>query len=312
MQDTKNIAVIGHLSIDRIKNGEESYDGILGGAVLYSSLAASSNSNNTVHMISTYCEDFDFDKLEKTFSSNLNYDQVVPILGKQRKAFMEYTTNFQRTSHNHARKEWLLDTLKQSPRHIPVKTLNYDGVMLVPMLPEIQKLYINWFRKNSKALICLDTSEYFAENSRDELKEIISTVDIFIPSDVELDLLLPENKGDIKKHIDSLRKFGLRALVIKRSIKGSIFVDFETDDIWKVGIRATNAIDATGAGDSFAGSLITQYISTNNLLESVKYATVVSSYCVEEIGFTGLLRTYQDNINEEIEKLYCKKESVSL
>jgi len=304
MQDIKNIGVIGHLSIDDIKTSTDVYKGVLGGAAVYSSLAVSSN-GNYAHMISTSCEDFDLATLQEKANERVNTQDVLHILGKQRRAFMEYTKEFSRTSHNHARLEWLQDTIKQCPRHIP-RLINYDGVMLVPMLPEVQKQYVAWFRKHTKSVICLDTSEYFAENNREEIKQLIKLADIFIPSDVELDLLFPEHNGDLYLHIDMLRYFGIKIAVIKRSTKGSILIS--DDGIYSCNIRSTEAKDTTGAGDSFAGSFLSMYLSSKDLIKSLKYATIVSSFCVEQVGFDGLIHLDSKRIADEMEKLQINRE----
>lgn len=305
MQVTKQIAVVGHLSIDTIKVNEQVYNNMLGGAALYSACALSTNDAH-VHLISTFCEDFDFDRFLSTKPCNVNIDQLIPILGNQRRAFMEYSKHFERTSHNHAREEWLKDTLRQSPRQIPCKEIEYDAVMLVPMLPEIQLQYISWFRRNTNAIIFLDTSEYFAEHNRYELKELIKLVDIFIPSNVELDYIFPENDGDIELHINSLRSCGLERFVIKRSTKGSLIVDGH-DSIIQCGIRNTKAVDATGAGDSFAGALLSRFLVKNDLVEAAKFAAVISSFCVEKVGFAGLLDLNYNEIDYAISKIDTSK-----
>ncbi len=300
MQVTKEIAVIGHLSIDKIKVEEKTYDQMLGGAVLYSALAME-RPDNRIHIISTYCEDFNVQLINKTVSQNISLRQLLPILGKQRRAFMEYTKDFERTSHNHAREEWLKDTLRQSPRHVPYDELDYDAVMLVPMLPEISNLYLDWFRNHTQAMIAFDTSEYFAQHYKSEIIEIMKKVDLFIPSDVELNYLFPENNGDIVKHINTLREYGLQKFIIKMSTQGSVIVD--GNDISYCGIRLIEAVDATGAGDSFAGALVARYIETKDLVDATKYASVVASLCVEIVGFQGLIHKDGAVIEEEMNRI---------
>lgn len=304
MQDISEIAVIGHLSIDRIKIEGLTYDHQLGGAALYSALGME-NQDTRIHVISTYCEDFDVSMIEQTVSENISLKQLLPILGKQRRAFMEYSKDFERTSHNHAREEWLKDTLIQSPRQVPAKEVNYDAVMLVPMLPDVSTLYLDWFRENTEALIAYDTSEYFAQHNKLEIIEIIKKIDLFIPSDVELSYLFPHNEGDVEKHIQSLREHGLSRFVIKMSTSGSVVVD--GNEVTYCGIRATTAVDATGAGDSFAGSLVSRYIKTRDLRDAVTYATVVASLCVEGVGYQGLIKKDSLRIEEEMKHIVVEK-----
>ena len=96
---------------------------------------------------------------------------------------MEYSEQFERVTHSHARKIWYEKTLEQTPRHLPRK--EYTVLVLPPMLPAVQLEYAKWAKKRGMQ-VCVDTSEYFAEKDGESLREVLSWCDIFLPSDVEL------------------------------------------------------------------------------------------------------------------------------
>jgi len=56
-----------------------------------------------------------------------------------------------------------------------------------------------------------------------------------------------------------------------------------------------NLVDATGAGDSFAGAFLSHHLASNSPIDAARFATRVSAWVIEHIGARpspdGRLRT---------------------
>lgn len=109
--------------------------------------------------------------------------------------------------------------------------------------------------------------------------------DFFMPNETELEILtgLPVQTMDqIKTAANTLLEKGLKNLIVTLGEKGSL---------WLRGSEATliephkvNAIDTSGAGDAFIGCFSHYYIQTQNVIESMKMASLFAAYSVTGQG----------------------------
>lgn len=291
----EKILVAGHLSLDRIRTPKREEDQVSGGAALYTAVAARVY-GGMVGLLTTRCEDFPVDVLKRVEQLGIDVSGVLPVLGEQRRSFMEYSEQFERVTHSHARKVWYEKTLEQTPRHLP--KAEYTVMVLPPMLPEVQLEYARWAKKQGMR-VCVDTSEYFAEKDGAQLKEVLDWCDLFLPSDVELKLLYPECEGDLNRIIEALSSSRISAAVVKRAEQGAEIYDFGQRTACRIGIRRTEVTDATGAGDSFNGGFLSAWCQTGDLKSSGAYGAALASLCIEAFGFEGIA----GRSREEVERL---------
>ena len=125
----EKILVAGHLSLDRIKTPDREEDQVPGGAALYTSVAASVY-GGTTGLLTTCCSDFPKEVLQRIEGLGIDVSEVLAVLGRQRRSFMEYSEQFERVTHSHARKIWYEKTLEQTPRHLPRKEYT---VLVLPL-----------------------------------------------------------------------------------------------------------------------------------------------------------------------------------
>lgn len=280
----KRIVIAGHLSLDHIKTCTQEKSDVPGGAALYTSVAASLYGGD-IRLLSTRCADFDRSVLRALEGRGIGSEDVIDILGEQRRSFMEYSRSFSRVTHSHARKIWLDCTIAQTPRHLPSETA--DALYLAPMLPSVQLQYARW-AKEQGLFVCADTSEFFAEHDASSLKELAGACDVFMPSDVELNAMYPEFEGDLEKTARQLFAQGNRMLVVKQAAQGCSIFDFSQHKRYAVGIRSTEVVDATGAGDSYNGAFLSAWLNGESLSLSARYAAAVASLCIEQFSYSGV------------------------
>ena len=81
---------------------------------------------------------------------------------------------------------------------------------------------------------------------------------------------------------------GVESLIIKRGEEGASF--FNNQDNFSIGAYYVNQVmDTTGAGDSFAGGLISSLMNGADIREAMVEGSVMASFCIENIAHRGLI-----------------------
>lgn len=112
-----------------------------------------------------------------------------------------------------------------------------------------------------------------------------------------LDLLLPSEQDFENYHpgvprdavAEELLGQGLPALVLKRGPDGCRIYVHARGVVAEVPVVSVDAIDPTGAGDSFCGGFLAGFQRTGSLVAAAHYGAVSASFCVEARGLDGLL-----------------------
>ena len=122
---------------------------------------------------------------------------------------------------------------------------------------------------------------------------ILNNIDIIIPNEGELLQLhsllkLKELVGNSKDRIiqasKDISRFGIKTIITTLGNKGCILYDAAEDKITEVPAFKVQAIDTVGAGDCFNGVVASKLCQGENILTSVKYATVAASIAITRQG----------------------------
>jgi ribokinase len=73
------------------------------------------------------------------------------------------------------------------------------------------------------------------------------------------------------------------ALIILKLDADGAFV-FDGTTATEIAPATNNLVDATGAGDSFAGAFLAHYLNSNSPIEAAKFATKVAAWVIEHLG----------------------------
>jgi len=83
--------------------------------------------------------------------------------------------------------------------------------------------------------------------------------------------------------VRSLAKIYNDALIIlKLDADGALVFDGTTTT--QIAPATNNLVDATGAGDSFAGAFLAHYLQSNSAVEAANFATKVAAWVIEHLG----------------------------
>ncbi len=125
--------------------------------------------------------------------------------------------------------------------------------------------------------------------------------DFFVPNETELGILtgMPiETEEEIKAAAKFLLDKGLKNIIVTMGSRGSLWISGDGKEE-KVPTRKVQAVDSTGAGDSFIGCFVENYVKTGDIPGSMKRASQYAALGVTKKGTQDSYAT-----KEEFEKFY--------
>ncbi len=165
-------------------------------------------------------------------------------------------------------------------------------VLLGPILGEIDGVLARFARQNFDAPILLDPQGLLRRIVDGEIVHVMSEafVEVAKVSTVikanEVEALVVtgiDPRKDPEGAVKALRQFGCKIAVVTLAEAGSIIYDGA--NLYPIPAYATNAIDPTGAGDTYAAGFMTKYLETPEDLTAVGcFASSVASVMVENSG----------------------------
>ena len=151
--------------------------------------------------------------------------------------------------------------------------------------------------KNQDLLVSFDPGQDLGMYDTDKLKDVIANTTILFGNHYEIGRILESLEVDL----DGLRELGPKIIVKTCGSNGSEIYS-NTDKI-KVDAIVSEAIDPTGAGDSYRAGFLSRFLNGESLEESAKFASSVSSFIVEEQGCQTNMPTFEDTF-ERMNEFY--------
>ncbi|RLE44834.1 hypothetical protein DRJ22_05385, partial [Candidatus Woesearchaeota archaeon] len=131
--------------------------------------------------------------------------------------------------------------------------------------------------------------------SKEELIQLLAVADCLFLNKFESDELrikLGKSSADLNKD------YNLKFHVVTLESNGSLIFE-GVKEYFVRRCKPRIVVDGTGAGDSYAGSFLAEYLRSGSLKKAGEVASVVSSFVVEELGCQGNIPT-KDQINERL------------
>ena len=121
----------------------------------------------------------------------------------------------------------------------------------------------------------------------DEILSWCGLMDTLIMNEEEAIYL--SGSSDLEAALEFFLDYAQRA-IIKRGSQGAIGLE-RRGEIISIGTHATQVIDTTGAGDSFAAGFIDAITSGSNFAQAIERASAVAAHCVAIVGARGRVGT---------------------
>jgi sugar/nucleoside kinase (ribokinase family) len=286
-----SLLVVGSLGLDDIQTPFGKVEGVLGGSASYFSIAASIFTD--VNVVAVVGNDFPKSHLDLLESRSVNIKGIQRAEGKTFRWQGKY-------GYDLADPETLgtyLNVFEKFDPIIPTQYKESEYVFLANIDPELQ---LNVLKQvDSPKLVACDTMNFWIENKKEALLEVLKKVDILIVNDSETREL--GQNSSITKAARNILDLGPRILIVKRGEYGAL--KFSRKGIfWAPSYPLEEVLDPTGAGDSFAGGFMgfisnENDITTSNLKRSVVYGCVVASFTVEDFSVNRLSDLKEEELN---------------
>ena len=281
----KKTLIVGTVAYDEIETPTESSGKILGGAGTYIGLSASIFDINP-SIISVVGGDFEQNHLELLKSKGIDISsiEVVPK-GKTFYWKGKYHKDWNKRDTLNTQLNVLADfnpKLNNDQKHSEI-------IVLGNLHPAVQSTVLNQIKAENKCVI-LDTMNFWMDNALEELRSVISRVDIIIINDEEAIQL--SGKDTLFAAAQEIMSYGPSHIVIKKGEHGAMLFgesEFFTTPAFPVHVVK----DPTGAGDCFAGGFAgylaqCDEIDFQNLKTAVVHGTINASFCVEGFGTSSI------------------------
>jgi hypothetical protein len=174
----------------------------------------------------------------------------------------------------------LADFRSQNPISIEVVPDFYYPIRACHLAPnhfEVHRSLVK-FLKQQGVFVSLDPAPYTSQVPAEDLADLLSHVDVFLPSEKELSVICPDL--GMEEAIRWLSK--LTPLVVaKLGEDGVIIYNRSKNQQLHFPAYPTKVTDLTGAGDSFCGGFMVGMVETGDPVQAAQYGIVSASLNIE-------------------------------
>ena len=304
-----SLIVVGSMAYDAIETPFGKTPWIVGGAATYAAYAAS-NFVKPINQVSIVGYDFAKEEMDELARRGVNLEGVE--IKKDKKSFF-WSGKYHMDMNT---RDTLVTDLNVLLDFNPVIPASYQGsefLLLGNVNPSLQISVVQQLKQRPR-LIAMDTMNFWMDSALDDLKKLLTMVDVVLVNDSEARQLSGE--FSLVKAARKILTMGPKFLIIKKGEHGALL--FHGDQVFVApALPLEEVFDPTGAGDTFAGGFIghlahTRDISFENMKTAIIVGSAMASFCVEKFGPTRLkeitradidarIRQFVDLVNFDIE-----------
>jgi sugar/nucleoside kinase (ribokinase family) len=292
-----SLIVVGSMAYDAIETPFGKTDWIVGGAATYAAYAAS-NFVKPINQVSIVGYDFAKGEMDELKKRGVNLEGVEVV--KDKKSFF-WSGKYHMDMNTRDTLVTDLNVLLDFNPKIPESYQGSEFLMLGNVNPSLQISVVEQMKKRPR-LIAMDTMNYWMDSALDDLKKLLTMVDVLMVNDSEARQLSGE--FSLVKAARAIMKMGPKFVIIKKGEHGALL--FHGDQVFVApALPLEEVFDPTGAGDTFAGGFIghlahTKDISFENMKTAIIVGSAMASFCVEKFGPTRLKEITRADIDSRI------------
>jgi len=262
------LLIVGSMAYDTVKTPFGERERVLGGSASYSSLAASFFA--PVALMAVVGEDFQ-DADRKLFGDRgIDCSGLTTVAGGETfhwKGEYGFDLNEAKTLQTD------LNVLGTFDPEVPEALCDTPYLFLANLDPKAQMKVLD--QMHSPRVVAADTMNYWIENRREDLMDLLPRIHILIINEGETRQLSGE--FNLVKAAHRILKWGPKMLIIKRGEYGVLKIT--QDSIFAAPAYPLESVfDPTGAGDTFAGGFVGYLAQAGDLTpETVRKAIVMGS-----------------------------------
>ncbi len=293
------LVTVGTVAFDRIETPFGTAEKVVGGAATYISLAASFFLDR-MGLVSVVGDDFPQEMLDKLSERNVDLQGLEVMKGRE--SFF-WAGRYHYDMNTRDTLETRLNVLLELDPKLPPEYRSAPYVMLGNLDPKVQAKVLDRMSERP-ALVVLDTMNFWMDSALEDLKNVISRVDILAINDAEARQLSGEHS--LVRGAQKILAMGPKYLVVKKGEHGALL--FSKDRVFFApALPLEDIIDPTGAGDTFAGGFIGYLArsgdhSFDNLKRAIIVGSALASFCCERFGTERLLEITREDIDRRIQQ----------
>ena len=171
--------------------------------------------------------------------------------------------------------------------------VHVNGYFQFPSLEASLPKILEEFRRKG-SVISFDTSSSDPSGRWFEaIKPVIACIDFFFTNEYQLKMITGMEEAG--KGAEFLQKHGVKNVVLKRGAKGCVIFEEGGDETEIPGFRV-EAVDTTGAGDSFDAAYMIGVINGWEPVRCGQFANVVAGLNCTSLGAVGGVPDYQSSL----------------
>lgn len=147
--------------------------------------------------------------------------------------------------------------------------------------------------KEANVTTVIDVKGDLNQGNMDLLKSYLPYTDIFVPNYKEASGLTGKSNPDEIATV--FMEYGVKTVVIKMGIEGC-YIRTKDEELVVPAFKV-DAVDTTGAGDSFVSGFITGYSKGWSLYECGRFANAVGALSVQQAGATEGIKSMEETLD---------------
>jgi sugar/nucleoside kinase (ribokinase family) len=285
------------MAYDAIETPFGKRDKIIGGAAVYAAYSAS-NLITPINLVGIIGNDFEDSEIKELEAKGASFEGVERI--RDKKSFF-WSGRYHMDMNTRDTLVTDLNVLADFNPVIPESYQLSEFLMLGNLHPATQISVIKQMRTRPR-LIALDTMNYWIDSTIEDLRLVLSMVDVLLVNDEEARLLSGEYS--LVKASRKIMEMGPKFLVIKKGEHGALL--FHGNQVFFApALPLEEVFDPTGAGDTFSGGFMghiarTRDISFKNMKTAIIVGSAMASFCVEKFGPERLKEITRPEIDDRI------------
>jgi sugar/nucleoside kinase (ribokinase family) len=288
---------IGTVAFDALETPYGKTDKIIGGSCTYIALSAAFFLPK-VNVVAVVGDDFPKEYMDTLTSRGINLDGLQ--IKKGEKSFF-WAGKYHNNMNSRDTLVTELNVLADFKPAIPASYQDCDYLMLGNLTPQVQIEAIQGLNKRPK-LVVMDTMNFWMDVAMDDLKRVLTMVDVLCINDEEARQL--SEQYSLRTAARLIMAMGPKTLIIKKGEHGALL--FQGDRMFYCpALPLEEVFDPTGAGDTFVGGFIgylakTDDISFENMRKAIVHGSAMASFCVEKFGTERLFEITEADLASRV------------
>ena len=292
------LVIVGTVAFDAIETPFGKTDKILGGAATYIGLSSAQFDIDPA-IVSVVGGDFLQTDIQMLESKGINTQGLEVV--KEGKTFF-WSGKYHNDMNSRDTLATELNVLETFTPVVPDSYKDAEVVMLGNLHPMVQMSVIE--QMHDPKMVVLDTMNFWMDIALDDLKKVISKVDVITINDEEARQL--SGAYSLVNASKIIMEMGPKYVVIKKGEHGAL-IFHEDEMFFAPAMPLAEVFDPTGAGDTFAGGFTGYLAKTGDYsFESMKraiiYGSCLASFCVEKFGTQRMEHLTKKEIDSRLQK----------